>query len=159
MSQFFGQQQLAAQYFRPQYLHGAAGAPVQDGRSGYWRLFYTQLQEDSLKKDEERKRDEQAKKGETQEGTRETAKAKPVRSIKPKPIKVEAPPVKRRPMYTPLKAVANDVPFELLRDTALEINAWITQFGVSKTLFDASVKAANDEVDDEDETLLLLLAA
>lgn len=53
MSAFFGQEFLTAQYFRPNYLHGTGGTPpTQSGRSGYWRLFYTQLQEEALKKDE-----------------------------------------------------------------------------------------------------------
>jgi hypothetical protein len=46
MSQFFGQNYLKAQYFNSAYLHGAA-------RSGYWRLFFYQMQEEALKQYEE----------------------------------------------------------------------------------------------------------
>lgn len=49
---FFGQDLLKAHYFRPQYLHGAEEETT--GRSGYWRLFFHQLQEDALRKDEEK---------------------------------------------------------------------------------------------------------
>lgn len=53
MSAFFGQEFLQAQYFRPQYLHGAGGTPpTQDGKSGYWRLFFYKMQEEALKTEE-----------------------------------------------------------------------------------------------------------
>ena len=42
MSLFFGGDYYKPQYFNVAYLHGATA--VQDGRSGYWRLFYTKLQ-------------------------------------------------------------------------------------------------------------------
>lgn len=49
MSAFFGQEFLTAQYFRPNYLHGAGGIPpAPDGHSGYWRLFFYNMQEEAL---------------------------------------------------------------------------------------------------------------
>lgn len=41
----FNNQHFSAQYWRPQYFTASQSVSQQDGRAGYWRLFYTQLQE------------------------------------------------------------------------------------------------------------------
>lgn len=53
MNTFFGQDFLKAKFFKPAYLHGAGEAPpTQDGKSGYWRLFFMKMQEEALKKND-----------------------------------------------------------------------------------------------------------
>lgn len=165
MSQFFGQQTLAAQYFRPNYLHGAGGTPpTQDGKSGYWRLFYYQLQEAELEKEKLKRAQEQEK--ETAEGKSEaTSKAatvvqntKPVKLI---PLEVyEKLEFKRKAIYTQptkiqakLPAAVKVVDSELGRmykEFAPRILAWQIQE-------QQKVEAANDA--DNRIRLLLLLAA
>lgn len=46
----FNNQVFSAQYFPPQYHTLLGGTQVQNGRSGYWRLFFHQLQEAELEK-------------------------------------------------------------------------------------------------------------
>lgn len=156
MSQFFGQQQLAAQYFRPQYIHGAGGTPpVQDGRSGYWRMFYYQLQEEELK------RHEQKQGQEATEGKSEVPQAKPVAAAKPKrapperraaPV-VELPKVHPRPIYQKQPEPFDVAPW--LATINAEFRAWNLSAQTLHGLLQQR-KAANDE---EEEVLTLLLLA
>lgn len=159
-NQFFGQQTLTAQYFRPQYLHGAGGTPTQDGKSGYWRLFYYQLQEAELKKENEQKQGQ-----ETSERKVEVTQAKPVAAAG-KPVRqlvqletYEKPDFKRKAIYTQptkteaqLPRVVASVDWELdtmYKEFAPRIIAWQIQE-------QQKVEAANDA---DMRIRLLLLAA
>lgn len=73
-------------------------SPVQDGRSGYWRLFYTKLQEEALKKNDEKA---------------ESKSSKPSQATvvaKPKRIKRRVAKVQRVELHAP---EARSVPFVL----------------------------------------------
>lgn len=172
MSQFFGQQQLAAQYFRPQYLHGAGGAPVQDGRSGYWRMFYYQLQEEELKKHEQ-KQGQKAAQG-TVESTGKDAPRNPV----PKPRKLTptqkssnaqtpgvVPPVTQKKLYiVPKRQEQMDVA-PLLKSISNDLTAWALHSQELSVKFQSSKrqeqldKAFQSANDDEETITWLLLAA
>lgn len=105
MSAFFGQEFLTAQYFRPNYLHGAGGVPpAQDGRSGYWRLFFMQAQEEALKEKTDEKVAEHSR---SVDSPKVVVRKGPVRKkritqaeprTQEKPL--DLPPFKRIPVYT-----------------------------------------------------------
>lgn len=156
MSQFFGQQQLAAQYFRPQYLHGAGGVPVQDGRSGYWRTFYYQLQEEELKKHEQ-KQGQEAPEG-ARESTEEVAaivSKKP--SAKPrvaKPVTAEEGlKVHPRPIYQKQPEQFDVAPW--LATINAEFRAW----NLSAQTLHGMLQQRKADNDEEEEVLTLLLLA
>jgi hypothetical protein len=157
MSQFFGQQQLAAQYFRPQYLHGAGGAPVQDGRSGYWRLFYYQLQEEELKKHEQ-KQGQEAPEGKSELAEEVAAIVPKKPRTKPrvaKPVIVEeGPKVHPRPLYQKQPEPFDVAPW--LATLNAEFRAWNLSAQTLHGMLQQR-KAAND--DEEEIIHLLLLAA
>lgn len=150
MSQFFGQQLLTAQYFRPQYLHGQEVTTT--GRSGYWRLFYYQLQEEELKKHEQ-EQGQKAEEGKSESPRKVTAvvsqPAKPKASVviaEREPLKVHPKPIYQRPPE-PVTIAPR------LRVLSTEFQAWNTSSrALEKLIRD---KAANDE----DEAIILLLMA
>jgi hypothetical protein len=162
MSQFFGQQLLAAQYFRPQYLHGAGGTPTQDGRSGYWRLFYYHLQEEELKKHEQK----QSQK--TAQGTGKTAvetsangpaTGKPAPKPRPKysspqPVVENTPVFKSKSLYVVPRIEYPSVG-PLLQSISRELTSWTLQSQEKGVQF-AQKQATNEE---EELITLLLLAA
>lgn len=180
MSQFFGQQQLAAQYFRPQYLHGAGGTPTQDGRSGYWRLFYYQLQEEELKRHEQKQRQEEAQRegkntGKTAANSASTtapstagATARPRPRVTPRPKTSntqEIPVFKPKPLYlVPKRQEQMDVA-PLLKSVSDDLHAWAlhsqelsVQFAIAEKQkeLDRTFQSAND---DQEVIMWLLLAA
>lgn len=52
---------FSAQYFPPQYHSLLGGTQILEGRSGYYRLFFHQLQEEALNKSPAKKTQEPAK--------------------------------------------------------------------------------------------------
>ena len=52
---------FSAQYFPPQYHSLLSGTQILEGRSGYYRLFFHQLQEEALNKSSAKKTQEPAK--------------------------------------------------------------------------------------------------
>lgn len=132
------------------------GRPKLDAKSGYWRLFYYNLQEEALKKDE------QVKGKAAEKGEGESEKAKPVAAKKPKPkpkprpIEVLEPiPHLPKPIYRKAEAVPSSEFGDLLAQLRIEFSTW--QFALpilSAQLL--SRQAANDE---EDDIEMLLLAA
>lgn len=106
MSAFFGQEFLTAQYFRPNYLHGAGGVPpTQDGRSGYWRLFFMQAQEEALKDEKVVEHTGRLVTSENVDRSiavqkKPTKKKKPVFTAPQNFDVPEIPPFRRTPVYT-----------------------------------------------------------
>lgn len=162
-NQFFGQQTLAAQYFRPQYLHGAGGTPIQDGKSGYWRLFYYQLQEAELRKDEQ----EQGK--EAPKGTRQAAEEAPPVVTARKRIKrkleplvkletFEKPDFKRKQIYSAPTKINTELPVWLLSvDT--ELAQMYKDFAPRIVAQAVKFKKQADAANDADTCIRLLLLA
>ena len=168
MSQFFQAGFLKPQYFNAAYLHGAgANPPDQTGRSGYWRLFYTQLQE--LSNEEDRKKREQKQRQEAPEGTIERTQTEPVAVTAParkarravgKPgsalVVKEESRVHPRPIYNIAKPQYDSItPF--LSVISNEFHQWQMSSEPLIAMMHAK-KAANDE-DEEDSIHLLLMAA
>ena len=133
-------------------------------RSGYWRLFFTEMQEKSLE-DDRRKR-EQEQRQEAPQGTVEVTETEPVAKPKPKPRTakpvrrvervIETLPIHPRPVYnSPQPAIDFVTPF--LRIVSNEFYLWQQS---SEPIVAAMLqrKAANDE-DEEDSIHLLLMAA
>lgn len=163
-NQFFGQKTLAAQYFRQQYLHGAGGQPEQDGKSGYWRLFYYQLQEAELKKNEQ----EQGK--EAPSGARQVAEevatvAHPRKSTKRKlePLvrleTFEKPEFRRKAIYSNPTKLNTKLPALLLaidNELAQMYKDFAPRIVAQAVKFNKQVDAANDA---DLRIRLLLLAA
>ena len=139
-------------------------AQQDQARSGYWRLFYTEMQEKSLEEDRRKREQEQRK--EAPQGTVEVTPAKPIAKPKPKP-KPRVKPVPRdehldepvphvvRPIY-----VAQPDPFEfvtpLLRIISIEFHSWNLS---SKPLVALLEKQAANDEDEEEAIHLLLMAA
>lgn len=147
----------------PSYLSAigfkGTGAPTQDGRSGYWRLFYYQLQEAELEKEKQKREQEQGQKA--PEGKSEAAsqatpavpkpKAKP-RVAKPKPVEV-LPKVHPRPLYNKVPEPVSIEPW--LHVVSNQFRAeYLSILPLQKIVL--LQKAANDE---EEEVLTLLLMA
>jgi len=133
------------------------GDTAASARSGYWRLFYYNLQEEELKKDEQKQREK------AQERTRQGSQTKPLgrKSVQQKPRTVESevevwtPPYLPKPVFNVYKR--SELPditqyLNVIRD---EFRGWIT---VSTPLWEAMLakEAANDE---EHDLELLLLSA
>ena len=169
MSQFFSQSYLKPQYFNMNYLHGATAVPSNDGKSGYWRLFYYNLQEEALKKDEQVKGKAEAE-GKSESAKKEPVVAQPARKSKPKRMPVQAgeaavdrpadasderPPVHQRPIYRRHESLPDILPF--LNVLSLEFRSWVLS---SEPLVQLMLqrKAANDAELEDDEDLLLLAA-
>ena len=137
-------------------------AQQDQARSGYWRLFFTEMQEKSLE-DDRRKREQEQRK-EAPQGTVEVAEAESVAKPKPKPKRRAAEPISRdEPLgAVPFKRVyaQQPDPFEfvtpLLRIISTEFHSWSLSVQPLVALLER--QAANDE-DEEDTIHLLLLAA
>lgn len=134
-NQFFGQQTLTAQYFRPQYLHGAGGTPpVQDEKSGYWRLFFMRMQEEALRQYEKHTSSERT----VAPTLEETKKSAPSKKTKLPPLVTldtyEVPDFKRKPIYTQETKIEAQLPTvvsnagsktdSMYKEFARHINAW-----------------------------------
>lgn len=154
--QLFGANYFKPQYFNANYLHGATAVPAQDGRSGYWRLFYYQMQEEALKPKE-------VKNDEVPEVANQEAKVLedkrvdvPVKKVvRRKERKPEQPTVRERPILRKINAVELPSVTPFLNIISTEFKQW---FQTSEPLRIAMLqqKAANDE---EDEIIELLLLA
>lgn len=156
MSQFFGQNFLKAQYFNPAYLHGAQ--EEQTGRSGYWRLFFYQMQEEALRQYKEKTGKEVAEPQVVTEVVTKKPASKKIKKVKP--VVVDEKPVsKPLPIYQPVKDATEDLVKSIwvisseLHVTMLQIPQYITLLNVKQVEMQ---QAANDA---EVRVRLLLLAA
>jgi hypothetical protein len=133
---------------------GLYGPEEQDGRSGYWRLFYTQLQEEALKAGE--------KASDHKEPV--VAAKKPAKKVKKAKVKTSSdeakeflplPPI---PTYTPTAPQPNYV-VDAWR-IGIEIQALLAFYRPAGLQFRYELNvAANDSDDEEEELELLLLVA
>lgn len=104
--------------------------PVQDGRSGYWRLFYTQLQEEALKEYDRKKQLSNTETLESGKQVTETPKvAKPPVKLEPlvKLDVYETPNFKRKPIYTEPTPVAVNLP-AFVAGISLELSKMYQEF-------------------------------
>ena len=163
MSQFFTQAYLKPQYFNMNYIHGATAVPSNDGRSGYWRLFFHNMQEEALKKDEQVEREA------AQEGTRKGAAKEPAEVAKP-----IAKPVRQRHRAVPVRATEETTfnvverpiyrtQAELLPENALFLNVISEEFRAmlkTSNVIQLRLKARQAELEEEenDDDMLLLAA-
>lgn len=138
-------------------------AQQDQARSGYWRLFFTEMQEKSLEDDRRKREQEQRKEAPQREV--EVAETKPVAKPKPKPKRRAAESISRdelvaKPMLRSVFAQQPD-PFEFvtpfLRIISQEFYLW--NVSTKPLLAMLERKAANDDDDEEEAINLLLLAA
>ena len=122
------------------------------GRSGYWKLFFYNMQEEALRKDEQK----QGKSATQSAGSRAPQKpvAKPKRTARPA---IEEEPLEEfEPLPKPLyRKKKDDFPSEI---TCLVQQNWVKLLGLNVPLefYFPTEQAANDE--DDEEFLLLLVA-
>ena len=153
----FGSNYFKPQYFNAAYLHGATAVPAQDGRSGYWRLFYYEMQEEALRE----KRDDQVPANAAAQDTlvkREDipVAAKPVRKKrKPAPAEPAIPKVKERPLLRRIEQQEQPDITPLLRVISNDFRAMVLSLEPLRVKM-LEQKAANDE---EGELIHLLLLA
>lgn len=131
----------------------------QSGRSGYWRLFYHQLQEQALKDSETKKRTtefvEPYSLTEAKDGSATIVfpgKAKP-RKFEPATAIPELPPLPPRPKVSPPET-PNFMVFCM--NMTMQLRFLLQTYGVNLLTFTRQVKMTSDE--DEDIELLLLMA-
>lgn len=130
-------------------FNGAMQPVEQDGRSGYWRLFFTQLQEDSEKKPEV-------------VAVTPEPKKKVKRIVKP-PVVAKPEPDDDEPDEIPYAPIGKPTPqpevpcylADAWRATT-EVRGWLLQHRINTVKYYLIREAANDE---EDDIELLLLAA
>ena len=157
MIQFFGQQTLAAQYFRPNYLHGAGGT-LQDGRSGYWRLFFMQMQEEALKQYEKHTNTAQTV-APIHEATKKIVTTKKAKL----PLLVELeeyepPNFKRRPIYTQETKIDEQLPMVVSRGIS-DIGVMYREFSKHIIAWRSKEKQQVEAANDADMRIRLLLLA
>lgn len=129
-----------------------ANKPVQEGRSGYWRLFFTQLQEQSEQKQDKVK--------EVSNVLETSPKPSPIQA-KNKPEKVASKPRENQEKALPFRPLPmfERKPLEhsnttMMYPLTVELRLMVAQFNQTKLNFVPYV-SANDE---EDLELLLLVA-
>jgi len=132
-------------------LDGGTPEPS-SGHSGYWRLFYYQLQEKEYLK--------RTEKATTKiEGTLPPEKEKVARAPGKEPGKlpeISTPPFPKLPAFTPIKEVLPSPLIELWQIT-LNVRMMVAKYNNIKVQSDLDHIAVND--DENDVELLLLLAA
>jgi hypothetical protein len=141
---------------------GCGGAPEQDGRSGYWRLFFTNLQEEALKPKPETTKPQETVL-EQEQGQEAPARKSKAKTRKPAVVAVEQFPevrFKRKPIYSDAKPVVEDFPL-WLAEVSLEVDQWISSYiplwnEHRQVIISRKKEAANDA---DIRLCLLLLAA
>jgi len=137
---------------------GFLSQKVQEGRSGYWRLFFTQLQEDALKPKEAEKQPEAFKEPYTLEEQSDGSVdvvfgKKPVSKVRPVEQAQETKTPVQRPIVVPLQETTI---FESARLVA-QVQLMLVQYvGHNVALKNKKVVVTDDE---EEDIELLLLAA
>lgn len=156
--QLFGANYFKPQYFNANYLHGATAVPAQDGRSGYWRLFFYQMQEEALKPKEvadDKVPQVADKEAEVLEDKRVDVPAKKV--VRRKEREPEVPTVRERPILRKAESVEelpNVTPF--LNIISSEFRMWLN---TSEPMRVAMLQRKADNDEEEEIINLLLLAA
>ena len=142
--------------FSPVSFHGAMTPVVQDGKSGYWRLFFTQMQEEALRQYEE-KTGKKTVKNEVAVAKKPVKKPRTIhRTREEVPDTSPVVPFKLKPIYKEPEAVdyvwlmSMQIQTEILKFQPHLMWARLEQVKIKQA-------AANDE--DMRRRLLLLLAA
>lgn len=156
--QLFGANYFKPQYFNANYLHGATAVPGQDGRSGYWKLFFYQMQEEALKPKEakdDKVPEVAVQEAEVLENKRVDVPVKKV--VRRKAPEPEAPTVRERPILRKVEIV-EEVPSitPFLNIISSEFRMWLNTSEPMRVAM-LQRKAENDE--EEEIINLLLLAA
>lgn len=131
-------------------FNGATQPVEQSGRSGYWRLFYYQMQEEALKEKEPAVEVKAAEKPKLVAKTK-----KPQKPV----VKVEEEPVFAVPPFKPIKLPIPTPPTPLpvlakVWQTTQELRLMRAQYGATVLKYNQL-----DVVNDEDDIELLLLVA
>ena len=122
------------------------------GRSGYWKLFFYNMQEEALRKDEQKQGKSATQSAGSRAPQKPVAKPKRSRAHRVTPEAVEDFEPLPKPIY---RQQAHFVPPEI---TCLVQQNWVKLLGLNVPLefYYPPEPAAND--DDEEEFLLLLVA-
>ena len=122
------------------------------GRSGYWKLFFYNMQEEALKKHEQKQGESEAQSPSSRAPQKPVAKPKRPRVRRVTPEAVEDFEPLPKPIY---RQQAHFVPPEI---TCLVQQNWVKLLGLNIPLefYFPTEQAANDE--DDEEFLLLLVA-
>ena len=122
------------------------------GRSGYWKLFFYNMQEEALRKDEQKQGKSATQSAGSRASQESVAKPKRSRAHRVTPEAVEDFEPLPKPLYRKKK---DDFPSEI---TCLVQQNWVKLLGLNVPLefYYPPEPAAND--DDEEEFLLLLVA-
>ena len=139
-------------------------AQQDQARSGYWRLFYYNMQEQSLAKDKER---EQKQREEAAQGTVEVEKTEPVAKPEPKPKRRVGKPVSRVESVTEIQPIHprpvynNPQPTVDLITPLLRVisNQLYEDYLSSEPLVIAMLKRKADNDEDEEDSIHLLMIA
>mgnify|MGYP000270539646 CR=1 FL=1 len=130
-------------------FNGASQPVVQDGRSGYWRLFYYQLQEEALKE-------------KPPANVVKEVKPSPVVKKKAKPRRVEKEEVEEAIPFRPLPMFERkEIPENHISDTwriTIEIRMMVALFQQNQVKLRGTLRFNIIEDDEEDLELLLLAA-
>jgi len=122
------------------------------GRSGYWKLFFYNMQEEALKKHEQKQGESEAQSTGSRAPQKPVAKPKRSRAHRVTPEAVEDFEPLPKPIY---RQQTHFVPPEI---TCLVQQNWVKLLGLNIPLefYFPTEQAANDE--DDEEFLLLLVA-
>ena len=123
------------------------------GRSGYWKLFFYNMQEEALKKHEQKQGESEAQSPSSRAPQKPVAKPKRTRSrIVEEVVEAEEFEPLPKPMY---RNKTDEFPSEI---TCLVQQNWVKLLGLNIPLefYFPTEQAANDE--DDEEFLLLLVA-
>lgn len=156
----FNNQYFSAQYFPPQYHTLLGGTQIQEGRSGYYRLFFHQLQEKALESNKS--------KTTKLEEFKEPYKLQPqsdgsvkVEYGQPSKVKVEDTPSTEPKLPTfrakVLEPQPEPISLALVQSwqITLEVRKLVSIYEQNKVKYQYHLDVANDEADIE---LLLLVA-
>ena len=154
-NKYFGQNFLKAQYFNANYLHGT-GQAENEGRSGYYRLFFMKMQEEALKQYKEKTGKEVAEPVVTEVVAKQPAPKK-VKKSKPD-IAVVKPVSKPLPIYKPVKDATGDL-MKSLWLISSELHVTMLQIPQYITLLNAKQLEMQQAANDADVRIRLLLLA
>jgi len=136
-----------------------ATAPINDGRSGYWKLFFMQMQEDALKKHEEAKLPKVAPvvAEAVTRPIKKTVKAR-VKEVEPFVPELVIPKFKRKAMVSAPRV--NEQFPEFMWLMSMEVQNWYAEFQPHIVkMAENRVKIIQQSANDADFRIRLLLLA
>ena len=125
-------------------------------RSGYWRLFYYKMQEESLKKNEQEQREKEEKRTgqSSQESAPTVSTAKKRRRPEPD-VEIWEPPALPKPLYRKIIQVELNPITPFLSIITQEFR----QLYLTLPFLQQKLMERQEELDDDEDAELLLLAA